>query len=111
MLLLLDCYKSHFDEEFLILLAKNHVRVIPIEPGSFDIGFISFFHILFFIMTYAGYTAYLQPCDQPGGINRMLKPRIYAQLDLMYLRSTCAQLGIELVEQNYDIAEGELVVV
>jgi hypothetical protein len=32
-LILLDTWAAHFDEEFVKLLAKNYVKVVPILPG------------------------------------------------------------------------------
>jgi len=82
-LLLFDAYKAHFMPSILVKLAKEFIRVIPIEPG---------------------YTSELQPCDQPCGINRMLKPALYSAVDHLLTSKICRQLGIDMAADNTEDA-------
>ena len=42
-----------------------------------------------------GYVIRANMCQQPAGINRILKPQIYAAFDTMYVRRICKQLKFD----------------
>lgn len=56
-----------------------------------------------------GMTAFLQPCDQQQGVNRLLKHRIYAALDNEFVSRICKQVGINFTHPqaagDYELAE------
>lgn len=76
---------------------------MPIEPGTLCSIALTYIIItsLYFLI---GYTAQLQPCDQPTGINRILKPALYGAVDHLFTAKICAQLGISLANNNSDVS-------
>ena len=68
--------------------------------------------MIIFFNVYQGMTAELQPCDQPQGVNRLLKQRVYAALDNEILARICRQVNINFEPSGssgaeYEIADGQ----
>lgn len=70
-LLLLDVYWAHFGP-VLEKLAAINIKVQPVEPGL---------------------TGLLQPCDQPTGVNRIVKPLVAAMNDRAAVARMLAQIN------------------